>query len=238
MPQKISNRRNRMPYRYRKRQYRRNRPYGNRYGAGAIIKQPKYYSPPVIGGFANKQLVALKYSEDVELPTGAISYYTYVFRGNSLYDPNQTGTGAQPSGLGIWSTVYNKYSVYKSTIKVTFCNQSDNHMTCYVMPYLQSGTTPVNPSFYDEQAGAKNVIIEPYGAGGSIKTIRHSRYTRTMLNVDPFSSDTSIAFNTNPTYNWFWHVAVDTVNGTTTNSVIIKVEIIYYCIMSERKTLA
>lgn len=215
-------------YRYRKRR---------RYGYGNYNRQTIVRSPTSLQGFGTKQLVKLKYANDFELPTGANSYFAYVFRGASVFDPDQTGGTGTAAGVAIWQTVYDKYSVYKSEIKVTFCNQSDNHMSCFVLPYLSSSQLPVAVPRYDMQANCRSAIIGAYQSGNDIATIRHKAYTKTILNVDPFSTDTSVAWTDNPAFNWFWHVCVETVNGTVGNSVMAHVEIIYYVICSGRKTI-
>lgn len=52
----------------------------------------------------------MKYIE-VLAPTG-IPTYSYVFRLNSVFDPNLTGTGHQAYGFDQLSALYNRYRVY------------------------------------------------------------------------------------------------------------------------------
>lgn len=63
----------------------------------------------------------LTYYETVSSPSslaGAAS--VYLFRANSCYDPNYTGTGHQPLGFDQWMAFYNHYTVIASDIEARF----------------------------------------------------------------------------------------------------------------------
>lgn len=54
----------------------------------------------------------------------------YVWRMNSLYDPDQTGTGHQPMAHDQWATLYKKYRVQavKVTMRITATNVLGNQL--------------------------------------------------------------------------------------------------------------
>ena len=51
---------------------------------------------------------------------------SYVFRGNSLYDPDYTGTGHQPRYYDQLTPIYGRYKVLSSAITVEMINGAAN----------------------------------------------------------------------------------------------------------------
>lgn len=64
-------------------------------------------------------LVKLKYAQYNPLTPGA-SVVSQVFRGNSVFDPDQTGSGAQPYNFDDFAIEYKRYRVRACSIDVTF----------------------------------------------------------------------------------------------------------------------
>lgn len=71
--------------------------------------------------------------------TGALA--SYVFRANSIYDPNFTGVGHSPMGYDQWAVLYNHYTVVGSKITVKFDNSGGTGASCNVGVYLSDHTT-------------------------------------------------------------------------------------------------
>lgn len=64
----------------------------------------------------------LVYSDTVLLSSsGSISFTTHAFRANSVFDPDWTGTGHQPTRYDQFTALYTRYEVLKSNIRVQFC---------------------------------------------------------------------------------------------------------------------
>lgn len=68
---------------------------------------------------------------------------SYVFRANSIYDPNFTGTGHQPMGFDQMMTMYQNFVVLGSKITCTF-NNSDTTNHVIVGIYLSSNSTVIS----------------------------------------------------------------------------------------------
>lgn len=72
------------------------------------------------------KLIRHKYADRITLPaTVAGNNSVYVFRANSLFDPDLTGVGHQPMFYDDMAAHYNKYTVMWSTIKVVIPNGDD-----------------------------------------------------------------------------------------------------------------
>lgn len=83
------------------------------------------------GGFPIEKRVTLRYMAEQTLSAGA-TIQDHIYRLGSVYDPDYTGTGAQPMLFDQWAAIYSKYTVLST------------HVT--VQPTYASGST-VNPSF-------------------------------------------------------------------------------------------
>lgn len=66
-------------------------------------------------------ITTMKYSE--QITTDATGHYRLNL--NSIYDPNQTGTGHQPYGFDTLSTLYNRYRVISCGWRIQ-CNWTSN----------------------------------------------------------------------------------------------------------------
>jgi len=75
-------------------------------------------SNTINGPLAMRQIVKLRYAEDVNISAG-IALGSYDFRANSIFDPNLTGIGHQPLGHDQWAVFYDHYVVLGARIKVT-----------------------------------------------------------------------------------------------------------------------
>lgn len=63
--------------------------------------------------------VELKYVDQFILNPTSSSTDNYVFRANSLFDPNYTGAGHQPYGYDQWATFYSSWVVFDATLVYT-----------------------------------------------------------------------------------------------------------------------
>ncbi len=68
-----------------------------------------------------KRRLQMRYVDQVYLngTAAAGGRVNYIFRANSIYDPDYTGTGHQPMGHDTYAALYNHYSVRRSAIRVT-----------------------------------------------------------------------------------------------------------------------
>lgn len=107
-------------------------------------------------------ITKMKYSEQVTTDANG----QYRFNLNSIYDPNQTGTGHQPYGFDTLSTLYNRYRVISCGWRIQ-CNWTSNQTA---QPVLV-GAIPANEALtflsmaeLRENPRAK-YISQNYGAG-------------------------------------------------------------------------
>jgi hypothetical protein len=89
----------------------------------------RYRKPLILGGIPDSKVCRLRYCEFVKLDAdaaGSAVAVQHTFNANSVYDPNQSGTGHQPMGYDEMAAQYNHYVVLGSKITVHFDNDVDN----------------------------------------------------------------------------------------------------------------
>lgn len=196
-----------------------------------IIKQPS--------GVPDHLFVKLVFSETLSYTSSSGAVTENIFRGNSLFDPDLTGTGTQPYFFDQWSTMYQNYRVHGSSLRADFS----------ITPFASGAPAACNISGYivpNNRAtafGASDQLIimqQPY-----VKYRAMTPYTRPLMHKKYISTDkvyglvkgtTSKEDNlqaltsANPTDQWYWHVGLWTTDqATSSNAVTVNVRIIYYC---------
>lgn len=83
--------------------------------AMTLYRKPK--DPEIFRPITTK----LVYTDTILLTsTGGVAFNTYTFRANSVYDPDWTGGGHQPTRFDQLAAIYARYEVLKSKIRVQF----------------------------------------------------------------------------------------------------------------------
>lgn len=94
-----------------------------------------YYTaviPKAMGFFAPRMMCTLKYQDNLTLTISALSYQEKIYRTNSLYDPDQSGSGHQPYGFDQLAAIYNRYRVYAMSWRISIPYSSATAWTCVV----------------------------------------------------------------------------------------------------------
>jgi len=119
----------------------------------------------------------LVYSQAITLTAGSVGLFgtEQVFRLNSLYDPDFTGTGHQPYGFDQLLALYNYYKVSAVDIKLTFSDPSADGM--FVASMVQPSTATYGLSSQTiatvtEKAGS---LVRPLNNTGAQKVVIHHK---------------------------------------------------------------
>lgn len=200
---------------------------------------------------ADQAFVKLKYNETVNMSGTAVLSVRNVFRGNSAYDPNQTGVGRQPEGYDKWcaaSALYNRCLVYGSKITVTAMNLSTSLATHVMVIPFAKPTALGNITFSGLMTlpYARYKLITPVGTGsGSVAKVSHYMSTGKILKKGfQFDKDYSHPYNNNPgvdavtpeDYQWFWHV-INSADSNSNPNATFWVQLTYYCKFFERNEI-
>lgn len=222
------------PARSRSRGPRSHNVHPRRTASQALIRQST--------GVPDRLYVKLRYREQLSWTQVAGNLGDNVYRGNSLFDPDLTGTGGQPMGFDQWSAFYGSYTVLGSSIDVSSQMNSGppQQAKVVIVPSNQSAAFGVGEQERAEEspyAKSQDVVMGAPGVGqGRIKsymsTAKMEGVVRPAVQIeDGFSALTTA----NPTDPWFWHVCNYTTGGN--QSLIQQVVITYYCVFEGRVQL-
>lgn len=223
-----------MPYPYRRRPttsrrpYRRpaaRRPYKKRWSKRKMYNKASKMIFRAPGVLPDRMFTKLTYT----FPgiSGASPLLVNSFRGNSLYDPDASVGGAQPMGFDQLMTLYQRYRVNASSVKLTAVN---NTAACGVravlVPSQDSGLATYQrlaESQYSKRALMAN------GNGQSRSFLKHYASTRKIYGIkDSSEQEYSGTATTNPTNQWYWYTVFEAADGFTILDLQFDLTITYY----------
>jgi len=160
---------------------------------------------------------------------------TYVFRGNSIYDPDQTGTGSQPLGFSTLTTIYSVYECPRSSIKAEFINNTAVPVWLTICPVVTAGdgVTYFNSS---GRPGAKSVYCTSNNSTqhGVLYNIAK---TFDILGLPDGDSNCRGNATSNPASQWYWQVIMTPCDGASSVSGVLNIKLIYYTLWEQRKII-
>ncbi len=200
-----------------------------------IRREPGPAKIQLIGGYPDQKRVTLRYTEQISMTstTGAITSQT--FRGNSPFDPNQTGTGAQPANYDDWTAIYNKYCCLGSRICI---QPTVSSAVSTSVKYVLCATDGAVTGVIDDLAAQPYAITGAFNAYSTSPCISYSMSTMKRLGKsksqvlgDPnFNS----VYNTNPVNQWSWEFNLQSADHSTTVASYVTFTVDYDIVFHER----
>lgn len=182
---------------------------------------------------------------------------SYQFRGNSIYDPDQSGVGSQPRwvdtylGANDGTAPYQKVTVLASKITITVWQDPTLSGTVgsvagivAVTPYRGESSAPSNLKEIQERAFVKWVAVNNANSSRPLVLKHYAKTKAVYQGVSPIYSpdDFQHAYNANPSSQWYWAVqCVNLINGgagTSLFSCYFTAQIKYYCLLSSLNDVA
>lgn len=122
-----------------------------------VVRIPR--SPPG-QALPNQIICKFRYSEEISINPAANTVAAYVYRANSLYDPNYTSTGHQPAPYDQMKLFYKKFKVIgsKITVRPVLANASYETLNCY-LGIINSKTA----TDYASYSGVTNLLESKWG---------------------------------------------------------------------------
>ena len=208
--------------------------------------QPKYGGR--IGGLSKSYKCRLRYSDFISLDPSAVSpIASYIFRANSLYDPDLTGVGHQPYGFDQLMARYDHFTVIGSKIYVRNMQEGTSNVNpCVFGIHLSDNNTvpfsDVN-HFLESPDGSANSVGGILSSGAYIQagvgnTISKGFSMNRFFHKKLGDSDMQGSASANPTEGAYFQVLACSINGNDPGSCTFKVTIDFDVIFTEPKILA
>jgi hypothetical protein len=113
-------------------------------------------------GFPDQLRCTLRYSDAGSQFTGSIAPAAQVFRANSLFDPDLTGSGSQPEYFDQLSAVYGQYCVQGCRFKAEIFNTGTTSNIC-VLLYSDANIATQSVENMTEHRYAKHAAVSAKG---------------------------------------------------------------------------
>jgi len=194
--------------------------------------------------FPMKFQTKLRYIDDINHTGNFFSHYIY--RGNSLFDPDATSTGHQPLGYDTLcgasktNAPYLTYNVMDAYFKIDIINTSAT-VPFYVIIYAarEAGVPGTTTEAFEQQFSKYTVV----GINSSVPSKRlfikvktaqiFGETTSAVKSEDSYSAP----YNTNPANVWYYHVYLIACDGSSNITARTRIELIYNAEFSDRNQL-
>lgn len=173
--------------------------------------------------------VKLRY-DDYRVLTAVGNEAFYTYRLNSLFDPDQSGAGAQPEGFDQLKTLYGRYRVIAAKCTVEAQGNGANTNGFVAMAPIDNSSLSID---------AESLAALRYGVGKTFSQTESARMTKTYHIGDLLGySDEAVLGNSNldaaisasPSFQQYLMVQVETGNSAT-GQTMIRVQIEFYARM-------
>lgn len=167
------------------------------------MRRTRLYRPIPIG-IPQSQIVKLRYNDtSLQLNPSGLTPADYVFRCNSIYDPNYTALGHQPMWHDLYSQMYRYYTVLGSKITVRFVNDLDNNLLVGVYKSeLTSGITTSEAITENKASRYKYLTTRSANASCTIT----DKFSAKRWFRAPVDTKQRTLFGNNPDQVAYWHV--------------------------------
>jgi hypothetical protein len=186
-------------------------------------------------GFPDQLIAKLRYHDGEPLTVAAGAIAKYVYRWNSMFDPDQSGVGHQPLFRDTFAAVYDQYAVISAVAKVKFINTSS--VAFYVGAVIEDDvTSSTTLDTLCEQTHGWHMLLPAQAGSLSSTSVTIPWSCKKVLNIDPFTSEAyKTAVGSNPTEEsdlTVWALSID----ASANTVHYDIEFEYTVLWTELST--
>lgn len=195
-----------------------------------IVKGKRSLASKVPSKMPKKMRVKLPYTAQISMGNGTLTAEKYIFRMNSLLDPDLTDTGNQPAGFDEYAALYECYKVLNSSIEVTWYapinSATSGAMVLTVAPTTDPSPTNRNAAGVLVLNRVKHAFCGPSDGSHGIKTVRNKGAPYTVLGLKKDVLELSALNAANPAQQAYWWINLAIADASTaviTTDLIVKV---------------
>lgn len=185
---------------------------------------PQGWNNKLADPFPTKQTAIFRYSANIAIDASSITATSHVFRTNSIFDPDWTGTGHQPYGHDQYAAIYKHYRVTSSTLTATSASQGSNNVLGVTL--RSSSTAITDPENIREVKGTRFVAL-------SASLDSRSVAMSSNLNNAIVTENQQSLFGSDPIEQDFFHVWIAPNGAAEPTNQAILIDIVYYVEMWE-----
>lgn len=167
----------------------------------------KYYDP-----FPAVSYATMRYSTSISLNPTIGTPANWLFRANSLFDPDYSGTGHQPYGFDIYALIYDYYEVMDSVITMTPI--SGDTTGIFGISLEDDNTVEID---YDTVREQKGVKMSVYNNNGTTQGPIVQKYDAKFF---PNKYQQSSSMTTNAANPFFFNCFFEGKNSTSSPSAV------------------
>lgn len=212
----------------RRSSYRRKRRY-SRYTTTKKIPASYGYNTLVNrsnGVMPAKYITRHTYNTPIVYSASGSSVTQQIFRGNSLYDPDQTGTGTTASGYTNMTAFYSYSRTYASSIEFTVASTGSYPFIFFCVPVRT--TTALTLASAKSYPYYKEVIVSASDGGAAVRKLNVFCRGKTIMDINDNDFEVIASNNSNPNQQWFWFTGVVSADGVNTVTCSVSSIITYY----------
>lgn len=207
--------------------------FSNRGLPSSSTGMPTFLSIPGKDFMPQRLRTKFNYIETISYANAAVPA-SQVWRGNSGFDPNQTGAGSQPVGWDEMNTFYTYVNVYASSINIEVASLDDTSFYIYIFPYVSSTITALTTVDVEAFPHCKKIFVTNSSNGGHAIGSNFAK-TSSVIAKSTLSAEFTELFTANPGQQWYWHVYVVAADTGTAFTGTIKTKLTYFSLLSGRK---
>lgn len=180
-----------------------------------------------------------KFSENRNLVSAGAVPASYVYSLNGLYDPNITGTGAQPRGFDQLMQLYDHYCVIAVRVRIDWSNNLTGNPTHVIAAIRDGSTTSSSLVDYVETGNTKFTTLGTEGGGNNVKSMYINVNPNKFLGRSKPLSDPNLKGTTsnNPNEQAYLIIAAVNTDEFTNTNINALVTLEYTAVLFEPKVL-
>jgi hypothetical protein len=166
--------------------------------------------------------------------SGALAKLTY--RWNSTFDPYQTGVGHQPLYRDTYAGIYDHYAVVRATAIIRVVNPGTVSSLFGAITDDDSSSSATFQTLMEQNHG-RHSELTPLTGSKSDDTFVMTWDCKQILSIDPFTSEEyKTAVGSDPTEESYLVVWAIPVDGSSTNTLGVTIELIQEVLWTELTT--
>ena len=172
-------------------------------------------------GFPDSQIVKHRYIQYLTLDSDGLTIARNLFRANSIYDPDYTGSGGQPMNRDLYASLYDHYVVLGSKITVTAYSGTSLSVGAPAVLYCDLlDTNTSTATTYIEAMERKRsrwsvIPTREFHQGNTFRNYFSCKKFFGLSDVDDNRAIVGAARESNPTEQAFYDVGVFPMDGST-----------------------